>query len=210
MLVMNYNINDITCQGFSKFTPPSFYPKKSLDFAFDCLYTKGNSTKDITQHTQRRGNKMTVEQEFTSEEIIGAIHYGGLKMSDCTSHQIRGQKFTNEEYEILYAPIRAAKWQTAWDDLKDYQQSLIIIKYPDIDKIKKHPVDKVWNNVSGWIIKLGLGSTCPRCGGTGKYSWNYTYGDVCFKCNGRKQVLLAKNIKTKKFRLAFEKALKNA
>ena len=26
--------------------------------------------------------------------------------------------------------------------------------------------------------------TCSRCGGTGKWSYNYAYGNTCFKCNG--------------------------
>lgn len=25
---------------------------------------------------------------------------------------------------------------------------------------------------------------CPRCGGSGKYSYNTMYGDTCFKCDG--------------------------
>lgn len=25
---------------------------------------------------------------------------------------------------------------------------------------------------------------CPRCGGSGKYSFCTMYGDTCFKCNG--------------------------
>lgn len=26
--------------------------------------------------------------------------------------------------------------------------------------------------------------TCPRCGGTGHYSYNPMYGTMCFKCEG--------------------------
>ena len=26
--------------------------------------------------------------------------------------------------------------------------------------------------------------TCPRCGGSGRYSYCTMYGDTCFKCHG--------------------------
>ena len=31
--------------------------------------------------------------------------------------------------------------------------------------------------------------TCPRCGGSGKFSFNMMYGTMCFKCEGRGYVL---------------------
>lgn len=31
--------------------------------------------------------------------------------------------------------------------------------------------------------------TCPRCGGSGQYSYCQMYGRTCFKCAGRKEVL---------------------
>lgn len=36
------------------------------------------------------------------------------------------------------------------------------------------------------IVKLGFYETCPRCGGTGRYSYNPMFGDTCFNC-GTKQ-----------------------
>lgn len=34
-----------------------------------------------------------------------------------------------------------------------------------------------------WKMKKGY-DVCPRCLGTGKYSYCTLYGDTCFKCNG--------------------------
>lgn len=34
------------------------------------------------------------------------------------------------------------------------------------------------------LIKMGLGVSCPRCGGGGHYSFNLVRGTVCFQCNG--------------------------
>lgn len=34
-----------------------------------------------------------------------------------------------------------------------------------------------------WKMKMGY-DVCPRCSGTGKYSYCTLYGNTCFKCNG--------------------------
>ena len=39
--------------------------------------------------------------------------------------------------------------------------------------------------------------TCPRCGGSGHYSYNPRYGTICFQCNGQGKVLDSKKAKVK-------------
>lgn len=34
------------------------------------------------------------------------------------------------------------------------------------------------------LVGIGLGVTCGRCGGSGRYSYNQITGDVCFGCGG--------------------------
>jgi len=34
------------------------------------------------------------------------------------------------------------------------------------------------------VVKMGLGITCSRCGGTGKYSYNAMDGSRCYGCGG--------------------------
>lgn len=44
-------------------------------------------------------------------------------------------------------------------------------------------------NVKARILGLKLGDCCSRCGGCGEYSFNMMYGTVCFKCDGKGNVL---------------------
>ena len=56
--------------------------------------------------------------------------------------------------------------------------------------------------VEGTVIEIfallgggeGCKKTCPRCGGSGNYSYCYDYGTKCFKCHGRGYVI--ESIKT--------------
>lgn len=34
------------------------------------------------------------------------------------------------------------------------------------------------------IIRMRIGVVCPRCGGSGKFSYCEAYGDTCFECGG--------------------------
>jgi len=40
------------------------------------------------------------------------------------------------------------------------------------------------NNAKVRILKLKLGPTCGRCGGSGQYSYNHRDGTTCWGCNG--------------------------
>lgn len=37
--------------------------------------------------------------------------------------------------------------------------------------------------LQAWKTRKGY-EVCPRCGGTGTYSYNAIYGNTCFKCHG--------------------------
>lgn len=39
---------------------------------------------------------------------------------------------------------------------------------------------------------------CPRCGGSGRHSYNEMYGDTCFRCDGSGVVLTAEAARSKK------------
>ena len=39
------------------------------------------------------------------------------------------------------------------------------------------PANKEKRDKAGWV-------ECPRCGGSGTYSYCTMYGNTCFKCNG--------------------------
>jgi hypothetical protein len=40
---------------------------------------------------------------------------------------------------------------------------------------------------------------CTRCNGTGRYSWCQMYGDRCFKCGGKKQILTKRGAAAQRF-----------
>lgn len=57
--------------------------------------------------------------------------------------------------------------------------------------------------VQARIIKLGLGKTCSRCGGSGEYSFCQMHGTTCFKCGGSGYV--GQNLTSKLYKLAQDK-----
>ena len=85
-------------------------------------------------------------------------------------------------------------WNEAYAKLKNNEQQLIKVFFPDIENhritAKTKTPRKLLDNIYGWCLaRENLRETCPRCGGTGHYSYNQRDGTKCFKCWGKKYAL---------------------
>ena len=49
------------------------------------------------------------------------------------------------------------------------------------------------------MANLFESKTCPRCGGSGHYSYCQSYGTTCFKCAGAKEVLTKRGAEAQRF-----------
>jgi uncharacterized protein YeaC (DUF1315 family) len=67
-------------------------------------------------------------------------------------------------------------------------QFLTLLKVPEIYKGKPLTEAQREKAMNARLIGLGFGVDCPRCGGTGHYSYNAITGTTCFKCDGFRQV----------------------
>jgi hypothetical protein len=68
------------------------------------------------------------------------------------------------------------------------QHDELTVVFADLLKLKNdHP--KTVPAIQARLVKLGLGKTCGRCGGSGHYSYNQISGTTCFGCGGRGEVV---------------------
>jgi uncharacterized protein YeaC (DUF1315 family) len=67
-------------------------------------------------------------------------------------------------------------------------QFLTLLKVPEIYKGKPLTEAQREKAMNARLIGLGFGVDCPRCGGSGHYSYNAITGTTCFKCDGFRQV----------------------
>lgn len=81
-------------------------------------------------------------------------------------------------------------WNEQYSKLKAGEKQLIQVFYPGVDTrvtTKTKSPDKLIASIYSWCLgKENLRVTCPRCGGTGHYSYNQRDGTKCFKCWGKK------------------------
>jgi hypothetical protein len=63
-------------------------------------------------------------------------------------------------------------------------QFLTLLKVPEIYKGKPLTEARREKAMNARLIGLGFGDNCPRCNGTGHYSYNAITGTTCFKCDG--------------------------
>lgn len=59
-----------------------------------------------------------------------------------------------------------------------------ILQFAKLPQVDLRDAAKAEKRVQLRLIKMGLGASCPRCGGSGHYSFNLARGTVCFQCNG--------------------------
>jgi len=84
-------------------------------------------------------------------------------------------------------------WSEQYESLKDGERELIQSVYPNIEtrvsSKTKSPKDLL-ARIYGWCLsKENLRKPCPRCGGSGEYSYNHRDGTKCWGCNGKKYTL---------------------
>lgn len=75
--------------------------------------------------------------------------------------------------------------------------------------IKPGDILKEWVNDKGKPMRR-IVKECPRCGGSGHYSFNLRYGTVCFKCGGDRMIVVEERVLTEKEKLQREKAKERA
>ena len=95
-----------------------------------------------------------------------------------------------EFYRLSGVEAAQKSWASEFGRLGDKEQDLILAVFPDImsrDNLK--PPKVIYKIAVAKIHKAGLTVICPRCGGTGHYSFNRIDGTRCFKCGGSKYVL---------------------
>lgn len=84
-------------------------------------------------------------------------------------------------------------WNEAYAELSDNEKEFLQIFYPEIEsKITERTksANKLLAQAYGWCLsKESLRIKCPRCGGTGHFSYNHRDGTKCFKCYGKKYAL---------------------
>jgi len=83
----------------------------------------------------------------------------------------------------------------AWNSEKPLIQEYILTMIPELQQrisngnVQNLSVNHLLKVANQRLYKMGYTKTCPRCGGTGNYSFNQMYGTTCFKCGGKKIVL---------------------
>ncbi len=84
-------------------------------------------------------------------------------------------------------------WSEEYEKLKPLEQQLIQVFHPGVDQrvtSKTYMPNRLLVGIRKWCLKReNLRLTCPRCGGTGHYSYNQIDGTRCFKCSGWKYIL---------------------
>lgn len=72
--------------------------------------------------------------------------------------------------------------------LQPERRSLILAVIPDalteMRKYEDRTLPRVWTETIHMLRDAGLMAKCPRCGGTGQYSYHPLYGSKCFECGG--------------------------
>lgn len=83
-----------------------------------------------------------------------------------------------------------------WNEQKEITQEFMLLMLPELkDRINSRnvlnlkSVNDLLKIAYGRAAKMGYTRTCPRCGGTGNYSYNHRDGTKCFKCNGNKVIV---------------------
>lgn len=89
-------------------------------------------------------------------------------------------------------------WLMEFNKLNENNRAFIVAVFPDVfDKLKelaaemkemKHP-NRFYKMAENKVLKTELASVCSRCGGTGRYSYNYVDGSMCYGCRGQKIAL---------------------
>lgn len=95
-----------------------------------------------------------------------------------------------ELYRLSGAAAQKQAWTSEFHRMNTDQQRLIAAVFPDVmtrDNLK--PPKTIYEIAVAKIHKAGLTRVCPRCGGTGNFSYNQIDGTRCFKCGGRKYTL---------------------
>lgn len=85
-------------------------------------------------------------------------------------------------------------WCNNWKNLEEKEQETIwaVFGKDSLREMFKNNIEdlkspnRLYNSALVYFYKIGFNKECTRCGGSGRYSWNYRDGDKCFKCNGRK------------------------
>lgn len=84
-------------------------------------------------------------------------------------------------------------WFENYEKLNQNEKDLLEVFFPNLESRvteKTKGTNKLLSSVYSWCLsKESLRVVCPRCGGTGHYSWNQRDGTKCFKCYGHKYAL---------------------
>lgn len=81
--------------------------------------------------------------------------------------------------------MNKCEWDQQWEQTSTAAKTLILATYPGIDNDPNpKPVTKLLYGVCAFANRMGLGATCGRCGGSGRYAYNPVDGTRCYGCNG--------------------------
>jgi tRNA(Ile2) C34 agmatinyltransferase TiaS len=84
-------------------------------------------------------------------------------------------------------------WMLQFEKQNEQIKQIILSAYPNIlDRINNENIiqpEMLYKYILRQLSKTELMPLCPRCGGTGEYSYNQRDGKRCFKCGGAKRIL---------------------
>ena len=117
------------------------------------------------------------------------------------------------EYGIYLIETKRELWKKLWEGLQSFQQELIKLFPSEFNaplESRKSPLD-LWVATLNKLLQMGFSRTCPRCHGTGHYSFNLVDGTICYGCSGKKITLPATGtLKTKTFYNKVKAAIESA
>lgn len=120
----------------------------------------------------------------------GGYEYRSPRRGGVTVCSAAGRETLIAEYRGTEA--RGRYWRIDFEhNFDESTRKLIVAVFPDIlqrDASKLQSPKKVYNIVANLLRRADLLKTCPRCGGTGNYSFNHRDGSMCFQCHGFKYI----------------------